>query len=156
VSGEEVASSQALPLPRLHPARLRGEVMGLVCVSSLMADLWVNSLPRTPNPLNTQTPKLTPPSTRSPQKLWLECIGSGFMGSFGVPQDIPNTSAAYTLHLQLDTIPAMDTHWLEGVSDIYPTRVADTASSDLIFLNSKDLKALDRRLLTTTQPLFEW
>jgi hypothetical protein len=77
------------------------------------------------------------------------------MGASNIPTAKASTSGAYTLYLQLDTIPATDTHWLEGVSDVYPTRVADTASSDLIFLNAKDLKALDRQLLTTTRPLFE-
>lgn len=54
-----------------------------------------------------------------------------------------------------NTAPALDSHWLEGVSDLYPTRVSDTASGDAMFLNSKDMKAMDRSILKSTPALFD-
>lgn len=51
------------------------------------------------------------------------------------------------------SVPA-DTHWLEGVSDLYPTRVSDSASSDPVFLNSKDLRSLDRHAALGSTQLF--
>lgn len=51
--------------------------------------------------------------------------------------------------------PELSTHWLEGVSDIYPTRVADPAGNDSVFLNAKDLKSSDRTLLRSSSLFFD-
>jgi heme/copper-type cytochrome/quinol oxidase subunit 2 len=65
-------------------------------------------------------------------------------------------NSAYALVSRISNIPSSDTHWLEGVSDLYPTRVSDVASNDIVFLNAKDLKSLDRSLLLNTPMMFDW
>ena len=52
-------------------------------------------------------------------------------------------------------LPSTDVHWLGGLSEVYPTRVSDVASNDPIFLNSKDLKALDRASSLYSIELFD-
>ena len=75
------------------------------------------------------------------------CLLGGFLGR----------TSGWSLPIFAEVSPAIvvDTHWLEGVSDVYPTRVADSASNDPVFLNSKDLRPLDRKVLVGSTQLFE-
>lgn len=83
---------------------------------------------------------------------------SGFFSEPCLNGNYPAGSLGYThpLFSLAVTSPALDAHWLEGVSDMYPTRVTGPASNDPIFLNAKDLKSLDRNLSSNSAELFDW